>query len=554
MLRVLVAGFCAVPGPGRASVQLGHVIRSLSRKALVDVLAARRGEQPYVERKPRVRYLRVPIPDAPLADRAEAFRRALRRQLDGADYDVVHVRDGWAGSVVLELRSRFGYAVVFDAARAPLADPSTVEAGDLSGLVDRELECARQADLVLAPTEPARRYLASLSRPESVHLVPPGVDVDHFDWDDPAPDGVPRILYLGALAPPDGVRLLLRSMLEVARRSDARLVLAGPSDDRDRERALASAKALGIEDRVELLGEVVHDDVPDLIARAAVCVAPRAVDLGSSPAAVFPTKLLEYMACRRPVVAARRSAATLLVRDGETGLLFTPGDPASLADRLVSLLADTDLRERVADAGYEHVRRHYSASNTRRSLRRAYDWLAAQPAWSERFARAAAREDRLEGDDLAAVGGMARIGDELGAGEPLTDDITQVEAPSFESPEAELDDGLIYGLIGEDTGEDWVIEDSLTREHSVTDAPPLASASPAKVDERDGDTTPPVDSVLVAGELEIPVALDRGGEETPFSAAGRMLGAGDETDQQAPWPPPPRSHGSDDRERGGGGR
>jgi glycosyltransferase involved in cell wall biosynthesis len=548
MLRVLVAGFCAVPGPGRASVQLGHVIRALARRASVDVLAARRGEQPYVERRPRVRMLRVPIPDAPLGERAEAFRRALRRQLEGADYDLVHVRDGWTGSVVLELRSRLGYAVVFDAARGILADPGSVEPEELPALVDLESACVRQADLVLAPTEPARRYLASITRPERVCLVPPGVDVNQFDWDDPEPSGPPRILYLGPIAPGRGVRLLVRSMMEVARRCDARLVLAGPADARFRDRMLDSARALGIADRVEIPGEIAHDDAPDAIARATVCVAPSAVDLGASPTALFPTKLLDYMACRRPVVAARRSAATLLVRDGQTGLLFTPGDPADLAERLVALLTDVDLQSRLAEAGYEHVRRHYSASNTRRSLRRAYDGLAARPEWSERFARAATRAERLSGDELEAVGvlPMRRLEgeEELGGAETLADDITTVEAPSFESAEAHIDAGLIHGVIGDDTGEDWVVEDLLTREHAHGNLP---ATPPVPADHGDDEQTPPVESVFVAGELEIPSIVDIGGDEhTPFSAVSSLLGGGDETDQQ-PRPGPPRgTRGHDD--------
>jgi glycosyltransferase involved in cell wall biosynthesis len=547
MLRVLVAGFCAVPGPGRASVQLGHVVRALARKASVDVLAARRGEQPYVERKPRVRLLRVPIPDAPLSERAEAFRRALRRQLEGADYDVVHVRDGWAGSVVLELRARLGYAVVFDAARGILADPSSVTPDVLPDLVELEAECVRQADLVLAPTEPARRYLASLTRSERVCLVPPGVDVDRFDWDDPEPEGPPRILYLGPIGPGQGVRLLVRAMMEVARRSDAHLVLAGPADALFRDRMLDSARALGISDRVEMPGELPHDDAPDAIARATVCVAPSAVDLGTSPTALFPTKLLEYMACRRPVVAARRSAATLLLRDGETGLLFTPGDPADLAERLVALLADADRRNVIAEAGYEHVRRHYSASNTRRSLRRAYDELAARPEWRERFARAAARTERLPGDEMAAIGvmPMRRLGgdEELGSAEALADDITAVEAPSFDSPEAHFDQGLIHGVIGDDTGEDWVIEDSLTRDHALDHGPSVEAPVGG-----DHEPTPPVESVFVAGELDIPSVLDIGGDEhTPFSAVSSLLGGGDETDPHA-RPMPPRGSGRNDDE------
>ena len=97
MPRVLLTGFCAVPGPRRAGVQLRHVIRSLTPLHSVDLLVAREGEQAYVERQGSVRVLRVPTHEADLRSQIQAFQRALKRQLDGADYDVVHCRDSWSG-------------------------------------------------------------------------------------------------------------------------------------------------------------------------------------------------------------------------------------------------------------------------------------------------------------------------------------------------------------------------------------------------------------------------------------------------------------------------
>src|SRR5690606_37109838 len=155
---------------------------------------------------------------------------------------------------------------------------------------------ARRADLVLVASEPARMYMASLVPPERVRVVPPGVDVDAFDWDEP-PAGPPRILYTGALTPGRGVRVLLRAMLDVAARCDAQLALAGratPAFFASRESAVRDVKLDG---RVQLLGEVAHEDVPALIASATVCVAPGAIDLGPKSLALYPTKLLEYMAC-----------------------------------------------------------------------------------------------------------------------------------------------------------------------------------------------------------------------------------------------------------------
>ena len=64
MPRVLLTGFCAVPGPRRAGVQLRHVIRALTPHHSVDLLVVREGDQAYVERQGSVRVLRVPTHEA----------------------------------------------------------------------------------------------------------------------------------------------------------------------------------------------------------------------------------------------------------------------------------------------------------------------------------------------------------------------------------------------------------------------------------------------------------------------------------------------------------
>ena len=185
MPRVLLAGFCAVPGPRRAGVQLRQVIRSLTPLHSVDLLVVREGEQAYVERQGSVRVLRVPTHEADLRSQIQAFQRALKRQLDGADYDVVHCRDSGRAVPVLEAKARLGYAVVYDLTRSPLGE--TTYDSELDAQYSRDEEaCLLAADLVLAPTPAAVKALQGRGKPERVVFSPPGVDVDRFDWE-PAP-------------------------------------------------------------------------------------------------------------------------------------------------------------------------------------------------------------------------------------------------------------------------------------------------------------------------------------------------------------------------------
>src|SRR5215468_10642256 len=362
MPRVLLTGFCAVPGPRRAGVQLRHVIKSLTPLHSVDLLVVREGEQAYVERQGSVRVLRVPTHDADLRSQIQAFQRALKRQLDGADYDVVHCRDSWSGIPVLEARSRLGYAMVYYLARSPLGETTLA------------------ADLVLAPTPAAVKALQGRGKPERVVLSPLGVDVDRFDWDDPPVGGPPRILYVGTIDPGRGVRVLVRAMAAIVREVDARLVLAGSMAPRFDQPLRDQIRELGLADKVEILPPVDHDQLPALLATATVCAVPAAADLTPSPTVVFPTKLLEYMACRRAVVAPRRETLAHVVENNREALLFEPGDPIDLARKVLRLIGEPLLRDRIARNAYERVRRDFTASATRRALRSAYRVL------SERFA------------------------------------------------------------------------------------------------------------------------------------------------------------------------
>jgi glycosyltransferase involved in cell wall biosynthesis len=383
--RLLIVSFSVCPAPDRHGVGLLNVLKALAGRYAVDVLTLRptSGELPFNERFMKTRMLRVPVGHGALGEQVEAFRRAIKRQLEGEEYDVVHLRSAWGGRAVLN-GVQPPCRVVYEIARSTEGEPRAADAQLAHALAEEEDECLRRADLVLVPTEHARMHLLRTDPREGrVLLVPPGVDIDHFDWE-PAPSGdaADSVVYAGRISAGRGVRLLLSALEILKRRRPVKLILAGPVDESFQpllDEAIAQA---GLAADIERLGAIDHDDIPRVLAQAVVCVAPASPDSTDRPLAGFPTKLLEYMACRRAVVAPRRSSVQEVIEDGTEGLLFTPGDAEDLARAIGRLLDEPGLRDAVAEAGYQRVRDDHPASSTRRRLLEAYARLLPASQWA----------------------------------------------------------------------------------------------------------------------------------------------------------------------------
>jgi glycosyltransferase involved in cell wall biosynthesis len=131
-------------------------------------------------------------------------------------------------------------------------------------------------------------------------------------------------------------------------------------------------RKLGLEDRVTVEAPVPHDRVPAAIAAAAVCVAPLGYNERNVAQGCCPIKVLEYMACGRPIVAANLPVVRELVRPDRDALLFTPDDPADLARGLLAVLDDPALAARLGGSAAAHVRVHFTWQAAQQRLLEVY--------------------------------------------------------------------------------------------------------------------------------------------------------------------------------------
>jgi len=174
---------------------------------------------------------------------------------------------------------------------------------------------------------------------------------------------------VGMLLPWKGHEVFLKAAKAVVARvpnAHAFIVGAAPDADRAHERRLrALAHDLGIGDRVTFTGY--RADIPDILTILDVVIH---ASIQPEP---FGRVITEAMAMKRPVVATKAGGPTEIIEDGRTGFLVPPGDHAAMADRVVALLEDRALAERVGDAGSREVARRFSADAHARLVRRVYE-------------------------------------------------------------------------------------------------------------------------------------------------------------------------------------
>ncbi|TQF00111.1 MAG: glycosyltransferase, partial [Spiribacter salinus] len=197
---------------------------------------------------------------------------------------------------------------------------------------------------------------------ERVTVIPNAVDPERFASGMPRRDDLaeslgigpgPVIGFIGSFYQYEGLDLLLEA-LPALRASNPRvqllLVGGGPQEDALREQS----RGLGLPaDAVVFTGRVPHDEIMDYYGLIDVLAYPRrSMRLTEL---VTPLKPLEAMALGRVVVASDIGGHRELIRDAETGRLFTPGDSAALASALNELATSASERQRISAMARDFV-------------------------------------------------------------------------------------------------------------------------------------------------------------------------------------------------------
>ena len=239
----------------------------------------------------------------------------------------------------------------------------------------------RGADLVVVVSRAMRDEILARGVDATRVLVNPnGVDPERYS---PGVDGssvraqlglndATVVGFIGTFGPWHGAETLARAYVrlrslypQLASRVRLLMIGAGPAMS-EVERVLAEGGAL---DTAVFTGLVPQEEGPRYLAACDVLVSPHVPNPDGTPFFGSPTKLFEYMAMGKGIVASKLDQIGEVLEDRKSALLVPPGDVDALAEHVANLAGDRTLRECLgAEARRIALERHTWREHTRRTI------------------------------------------------------------------------------------------------------------------------------------------------------------------------------------------
>jgi len=212
--------------------------------------------------------------------------------------------------------------------------------------------------------------------PERVHVVRSGPKLDRLKILDPVPalrcSRDYLVGYVGVMGKQEGIDYLLRAVRHIVHdlnRKDVHFGLVGGGTEL--EQLEAYSRELGVADFVTFTGRVDDQALLEMLNTADICVNPDVANAMNDKSTM--NKIMEYMALAKPIVQFDLTEGRYSA--GESSLYAEKNNPVDLAEKILELLADPQLRARMGESGRARVLNELEWEYEAPKLLRAYDQL-----------------------------------------------------------------------------------------------------------------------------------------------------------------------------------
>lgn len=225
------------------------------------------------------------------------------------------------------------------------------------------------ADLIVANAEPMKEELIERGIDEKkILIIPNGVDPSRFS---PDVDGKSirekynlndeniLITFVGTFGPWHGAEVLAETVKYTCQSNDrVRYMFVGNGTNFQLVSDIVQDS--GFSDRVILTGIIPQLDTPPYLAASDILVTPQIPNPDGTPFFGSPTKLFEYMAMGKAIVASNLDQMSFLLSNNETALLTEPSNVTDLTNAILRLAKDSELRNKLGANARNEILEKYT--------------------------------------------------------------------------------------------------------------------------------------------------------------------------------------------------
>lgn len=219
----------------------------------------------------------------------------------------------------------------------------------------------KQADFVIANSEGLKTLALKTNLKQQISVIMNGVDINQFYFKNNRQITSQRleILCLSRLTERKGINYLVAAMPILRKKyPQVHLKIVGEGDAAQSLRQMVTT--LKLEDRVEFLGHVAHDNLPQIYAQADIFVLP-SLNEGMS------NTILEALSAGLPIITTDTGGTKELVKDGKNGFIIKMKDPADIAEKIEKFIQNKSLstamslasRKKAERLSWENIAKEY---------------------------------------------------------------------------------------------------------------------------------------------------------------------------------------------------
>lgn len=244
-----------------------------------------------------------------------------------------------------------------------------------------ERDVLMEVDAVIVVIEESKKRIMSLGIPEEkIFVVPNTASSDRKDIPvDPVILERYRdhftLSYVGGFAPHRGLDIVIRALPLVAKSVPSiKLVLVGGRNPSYRKYIERLAKELGCFEMVEMTGWLPFEKIWSYIEASDVCLVPHTRNPHTDT--TIPHKVFQYMMLGKPVIVSDCPPLKRVIEESGGGFSYKHDDPSGLAEKIIDLYGDGELRKRLSDNGKKAFNEKFNWEATSLELKDLYSRIS----------------------------------------------------------------------------------------------------------------------------------------------------------------------------------